>query len=356
MTYNFLKDEEKIKSGTIFSLGGDIWGYDITLFNYFGEEEILLEPERKYKVDNVLPSLNEIIYVNCKILTTPLVLDSNINDNNQINNNIDIHNNNGNKKLQENIINNKEKNYIISEINIDKNKINKKIRLINSFDPTIKEKRGYIHDIEEEDYYKYENEKEIKDNCEIEINGEKIKFSYFYEFKKEGKYIIKYIFLKNLTKTDFMFYDCDSLTNLNLSNFNTQNVTNMSYMFYFCKSLANINLSNFNTQNVTNMSHMFYYCKSLTNINLSNFNTQNVKSMREMFYGCNSLINLNLSNFNTQNVTNMSYMFYFCESLTNLNLSSFNTQNVTDMSEMFCDCKSITNLNLSNFNTQNATN
>ena len=58
MTYNFLKDEEKIKIGTIFSLGGDIWGYNITLFNRFGEEEILLEPERKYKVDNVIPPVN----------------------------------------------------------------------------------------------------------------------------------------------------------------------------------------------------------------------------------------------------------------------------------------------------------
>ena len=48
MTYNFLKNEEKIKSGTIFLLGGDVWGYDITLFNNYGEEEILLEPERKF--------------------------------------------------------------------------------------------------------------------------------------------------------------------------------------------------------------------------------------------------------------------------------------------------------------------
>ena len=37
-------------------------------------------------------------------------------------------------------------------------------------------------------------------------------------------------------------------------------------MFYDCKSLINIDLSNFNTQNVTNMKNMFYKCKSLTNI------------------------------------------------------------------------------------------
>ena len=60
-----------------------------------------------------------------------------------------------------------------------------------------------------------------------------------------------------------MFFCCESLTNLNLSNFNTQNVTNMKYMFYYCFLLTNLNLSNFNTQNVTNIQGMFYYCKSL---------------------------------------------------------------------------------------------
>ena len=32
---NFLKDKQQIKEGTLFVLGGDIWGYDIKLFNYF---------------------------------------------------------------------------------------------------------------------------------------------------------------------------------------------------------------------------------------------------------------------------------------------------------------------------------
>ena len=37
-----------------------------------------------------------------------------------------------------------------------------------------------------------------------------------------------------------MFRDCNSLTNLNLSNFNTQNVTDMEHMFSFCNSLTNL--------------------------------------------------------------------------------------------------------------------
>ena len=60
-----------------------------------------------------------------------------------------------------------------------------------------------------------------------------------------------------------MFYGCKSLTNLNLSNFNTQNVNNMECMFSYCKSLNNLNLSNFNTQNITNMAGMFWGCESL---------------------------------------------------------------------------------------------
>ena len=63
----------------------------------------------------------------------------------------------------------------------------------------------------------------------------------------------------------------------------------MGSMFSECKSLTNLNLSNFNTQNVTNMGSMLSECKSLTNLNLSNFNAQNVTYIRFMFYGCESL-------------------------------------------------------------------
>ena len=50
-----------------------------------------------------------------------------------------------------------------------------------------------------------------------------------------------------------MFWGCNSLISLNISNFNTQKAVNMSCMFYGCKSLRFIYLSSFNTQNETNM-------------------------------------------------------------------------------------------------------
>ena len=153
----------------------------------------------------------------------------------------------------------------------------------------------------------------------------------------------------NITNMSNMFFNCSSLTTLNLSNFVTKNVTYMGGMFYNCTSLTTLNLSNFDTKNVTNMGGMFYNCTSLTTLNLSNFDTKNVKGMGGMFYNCTSLTSLDLKNFNTSKVVYMGFMFSFCGSLTSLNLSNFDTKNVTDMSGMFECCVSLEKLDLSNF-------
>ena len=42
------------------------------------------------------------------------------------------------------------------------------------------------------------------------------------------------------------------------------------------------------------MENMFAYCYSLTNLNLSNFNTQKVTYMGSMFNGCKSLAKGNI--------------------------------------------------------------
>ena len=260
-----------------------------------------------------------------------------------------------NKENKINKTNKQNKNYIISEIEIKEEDIDNEIRIINSFEE-YKRKNGKFDKILEEDYCLYENEKEIKDNCIIKINNDIIYFNYFYKFKVKGKYNIEYIFTNNLTKTDFMFCECKSLTNINLSNFNTEKVTNMGGMFLGCESLINIDLSKLITQNVTNMTGMFFGCRTLTNINLTKINTQNVTIMSGMFCGCRDLTNIDLSNIDTHNVINFSGMFYGCRKLIKINLSNFNTEKATNMSEMFNRCHSLTDIDLSNFNTQNVTN
>ncbi len=158
-----------------------------------------------------------------------------------------------------------------------------------------------------------------------------------------------------VTSMSRMFDGCSSLTNLDLSNFDTSQVTSMYQMFYVCSSLTNLDLSGFNTSKVTNMGDMFYHCSSLTNLDVSNFDTSNVTYMGDMFYHCSSLTNLDVSRFETSKVTNMGVMFANCSSLTNLDVSGFNTSKVTEMGLMFADCSSLTNLDVSNFDTSNVT-
>ena len=140
----------------------------------------------------------------------------------------------------------------------------------------------------------------------------------------------------------WMFFGCNNLTTLDLSNFDTKNVTDMQSMFNICNNLTTLNLSNFDTKNVTTMGGMFLGCRNLTELDLSNFDTQNVTDMHSMFYGCSNLTTLNVSRFNTTKVTNMNRMFFVCNNLNTLNLSNFDTQNVTDMGWMFYDCNSLT--------------
>ena len=512
MTYSFLGAKEQMKTGTIFSLSGDVWGYDIESFNFFKEKEILLEPERKFKIINALPPVNGIINIACEILKTNLVLNDNILDSTMVSYNNEDGENNSNGNLNECVIkfeieakinqieqyasgigilctiptknikalitynrllnldflNNGEKmtlyinkkqydinikinrfkytnedlNITIIEIlesddiknflemdrfisskdysNVDilsislKNdqeldildgKITKKYNTPNYRSNIERHKEGIIllknnlkligiiqeneveiniiqmnniinkinfikclYEIKKEDIgkdiqilnnkgkfnYEIKNE-EIEREIKVIINGE-IKSNIFtYKFTKEGDYIFYLICYNDLTDMSWIFNECSSLKEINLSSFNTNKVTNMSYMFNKCSSLKKLNLSSFNTNQVTNMKSMFCNCRSLIDINLSIFNTSQVTDMSFMFFNCSSLKELNLSSFNTAQVKYMSYMFSHCSSLNQLNIGSFNTNQVIDMSSMFSHCSSLKELNLLAFNTAQVT-
>ena len=223
------------------------------------------------------------------------------------------------------------KNFITAEIYIKDDEVNKNIRLINSYEEYQRAtmfKRLDANKI---------NEEQIK-ACVIEINASVIPFNYFHIFKNVGNYRIKYSFKDDLTKTNYMFFQCKSLIKMDFSNFNTQNIDDMECMFYQCSSLKELNISNFNTKKVTNMGHMFYGCSSLSTLNLSNFDTSNVTSMSCMFELCESLKSLDLSNFNVQKVNNMVWMFCDCSALEYLNLSNFKIQENAKIDYIFEGC------------------
>ena len=111
----------------------------------------------------------------------------------------------------------------------------------------------------------------------------------------------------NGTRGAYLFYGCNDLTELDVSNLDTSYMTSMSYMFYNCKSLTTLDLSNFDGTNVTNMSYMFYNCKSLTTLDLSGFNASKVANIANMFNGCTSLTTLDLSGLDVTSLIVASY-------------------------------------------------
>lgn len=151
-----------------------------------------------------------------------------------------------------------------------------------------------------------------------------------------------------------LFENCQGVTQIDLSDFDTSETTTMKSMFYACNSLQEINLNGINTSKVINMSAMFSSCHNLVTLDLSNFDTSNVTNMESMF-GNVGMQNVDISNLDTSNVKNMRGMFANSQWLISLNLSNFNTSNVTDMSWMFNNCFDLETLDISNFDFSNVT-
>lgn len=101
----------------------------------------------------------------------------------------------------------------------------------------------------------------------------------------------------------YMFSNCSSLKTLDLSNFDFSNTYASQYsglvgLFNECKSLETITFPSTVTFNNSGVSFndMFKNCNSLTSLDLSGFNTTNVQYMSDMFKDCWKLSNLTLGN------------------------------------------------------------
>ena len=90
-------------------------------------------------------------------------------------------------------------------------------------------------------------------------------YCFFEDLKKlETITGLEYLNTEKVTDMYSMFYNCSSLTSLDVTHFNTANVTNMSFMFASCGALTTIYVSDkFVTDKVTKGSNMFNNCKNL---------------------------------------------------------------------------------------------
>ena len=130
-----------------------------------------------------------------------------------------------------------------------------------------------------------------------------------------GIYTIRLNFNILMKNCSYMFFNCKSITSIDLSLFNTSEVVDMAYMFSGCINLYSINLTSFNTSRVKGMSNMFSECRNLNSIDLSSFDTKNVNSMSYMFSNCKNLKFIDLSSLDSSNLINNSYMLVGCGNL-----------------------------------------
>ena len=139
------------------------------------------------------------------------------------------------------------------------------------------------------------------------------------------------------TRMTGVFSACNSLTSLDLSNWDTQNATNFFGLFANCKSLTSlVGLDQWNTSNVTSLLGTFQDVSKMTTIpGITNWDVSNVSSFYQTFTDCTALTSLDLSGWNTVSGTTFDYMFGECENLQVLDISGFDTSAATNLSGMF---------------------
>ena len=102
----------------------------------------------------------------------------------------------------------KKEKIIICEYNNKKGKDDKEDylnqRIINSFEEAKRNDSWYSGK-------GTNNEDEIKENCDLYLNNNKIDFSYKYKFPKDGKYKIQITIKNPLSNTNYMFFNLKKL-------------------------------------------------------------------------------------------------------------------------------------------------
>ena len=169
--------------------------------------------------------------------------------------------------------------------------------------------------------------KQIVITGKIRLNSSNSADFLFDGFSNVSKIVgLEHLDLSQATSTIYMFNDCENLTSLNLSSFNTANVTEMRAMFRKCRALTALDLSSFNISKVIDMEAMFEDDKNLADLNISSFKTTLPVNLGATFKNCASLVESNLENFCIPDTNwgevELEDTFYGCTSLRKLNIKN----------------------------------
>ena len=301
-SYNLNGKQQNFEKGTVFSIYGDFFGYDITIFNSsLVEEEIILEPEISFIVESAINSKN-IIHIKCKYEKYNKVLEDII------------------KPDGMRIVYKLNREMIIKEAKTIKIFGTKFVD--NNIDTCKIVHKNKLYDLT----FYFDISKFVNDTLEITLFG-----------------------FQNNINVRYLFENCTFLSSLpDLLKINFSSIYDLGYLFCDCRNIISLpDISKLDISHVTDISHMFEGCESLKSLpDLSKWNTINLRNASSLFRGCKSLIELpDISKWNFYNPTDISHMFDGCESLSSFpDLSKWNTINLIDISYLFSGCISLTSL------------
>ena len=362
------------------------------LLNKFEEIKVIKENEIKNKIEEVIfnkdiknklfEEMEQFLlskYNLNKINNIPENIENNIinkvqnsidNKENKINKQI----NNIQKQLQDNIeyinqikLKNENDNYIIFQVKIDKDDLNKDIRLFNQAS-TYK----YYSNFERDDIetiidgqivpikFKIGDPDFKESNLK---NGDKyarkldyylsVNFYYYWNFNTTGIHTIKLIFKKKLLQCNKLFENCDKIYKIDCSHFDCSQIIDCSSMFSRCYSVIEINLGKLDFALSKDFRLMFYNCSNLEKLDVSYLNTENSESFYSMFCYCSKLKEINVSNFKTKNCESIRYMFRGCKSLESIDMLNWDMNKIgMDYIEgLFAYCSSLKSIKM-NFDSE----
>jgi len=139
--------------------------------------------------------------------------------------------------------------------------------------------------------------------------------------------------VKDMTNFERAFFNCDGLTSINTTDWDTSSVKSFLNTFSGCHYLTAIDVSKWDVRNVEDYGGMFSLCQALTVLDVSNWETDSGISYTFMLNAV-PVIELNVTNFNATLATNF-YCTFRGTDIEYLDVSKWNTLNVNSYREMF---------------------
>ena len=141
------------------------------------------------------------------------------------------------------------------------------------------------------------------------------------------------------------FSDCKVLKYFDgVQNFNfTKNCIDITYFFASCQSIIDIDLSEWDVSNIEYMGGLFFGCSGLEKFSFKNWKTSNINQLASMFKNCYRLEKIiDTDGLDMTTCTDISSMFYDCKNLKSIEgIENWNTKNLNTIEHAFEGCKNL---------------